>query len=102
MGIGLCTGEIVVCVDADDYLLPGALAVYAARMQEPEVVKVQGFLRVVDARGVASGAQIPGRKPGEGDLASPRVRPQQLRLSANLGQRVAKIFSRYSRASAGV
>ncbi len=69
-GIRVCTGEIVVCVDADDYLLPGTLSLYAAKMRNAEIVKLQGFLQVVDGRGVGSGKQIPGRKPGEGNLRS--------------------------------
>lgn len=68
VGIVHCTGEIVVCVDADDYLLPNALSSYAREVRDDEVVKVQGFLRIVDSKGVANGKKIPGRKPGNGYL----------------------------------
>lgn len=67
-GVARCTGQVVMFVDADDTLLPGALRRVAAVVQEEGVARAQGFLQVVDAHGQPTGDRIPGRRPASGDL----------------------------------
>ena len=55
-------GEVVIFLDADDYLLPGAaLALASALNSDPEASKAQGYLTVIDRNGQASGRRIPRR-----------------------------------------
>ena len=67
-GVKHCTGDVVVFLDADDYLHPEAMSCLTAHMQAPNVVRVQGFLQIVDGQGQPTGGRIPRRSPEEGDL----------------------------------
>lgn len=70
-----CTGEVVVFLDADDILLPDALD----RLVEPfraqtGVVKVQGYLSVVDDQGNPLGRRIPEWLPRSGEYSRLSIR----------------------------
>jgi len=53
-------GNVVMFLDADDYLLPGAaLALASALDTDPKASKAQGYLAVIDRDGLASGQRIP-------------------------------------------
>jgi glycosyltransferase involved in cell wall biosynthesis len=70
-GFARSHGEVVIFLDSDDSLCPGIAAdVVAVFEADPEVVKVQFRLEVVDANGAATGlAQPPWRQPmPRGDL----------------------------------
>jgi hypothetical protein len=57
-GIAASSGEIVLVLDSDDYLYPGAVAAVVAAFA-PEVAKVQFYLDAVDAEGRPRGWRIP-------------------------------------------
>ncbi len=76
--IGACTegfrrsrGDVVVFLDADDLLLPDGIErlclPFAARR---DIVKVQGYMSVIDREGLAMGERIPRRLPESGDYRS--------------------------------
>ncbi len=54
-------------MDADDYLLPGAVAAHAEALQEPGVVRSQAYMTVLNGIEL-SGERMPGRCAPEGDL----------------------------------
>ncbi|MFW6079077.1 MAG: glycosyltransferase family 2 protein [Gemmatimonadota bacterium] len=60
-------GELVIFLDADDTLLPGAASAAAAAWR-PGVAKVQFPLEVVDADGEPLGARVPAERMRSGDL----------------------------------
>lgn len=60
-------GEIVIFLDSDDILLPGA-AEQSAQLFEPGVVKVHWPLWEIDTAGNRTGEKHPQRALGEGDL----------------------------------
>lgn len=59
-GFTLSRGEVVIFLDADDLLQPGALATMA-RSWESQLVKMHWRLAVVDARGFPTGSVLPKR-----------------------------------------
>jgi glycosyltransferase involved in cell wall biosynthesis len=60
-GFELAKGDIVVFLDADDVLQPGACERYAKAFErEPRPAKVQSRMAVIDGDSVATGQQIPG------------------------------------------
>ncbi|UHD18859.1 glycosyltransferase family 2 protein [Thiocapsa bogorovii] len=68
-------GDILIFLDADDVLLPDAVE----RMCHPfvacpDVVKVQGYMSVIDRDGQAMGERIPGRLPDSGDYRALTLR----------------------------
>lgn len=67
-GVERCTGDVVLFLDADDYLHAGALRRFASAVQAPGVARAQAFLRIVDASGQPTGRRIPARTPASGDL----------------------------------
>lgn len=67
-GFAASTGEVVLFVDADDVLLPGAVANAVSRFTSPDVVKVHWPLREIDGSGRPTGRIIPERALLEGDL----------------------------------
>jgi hypothetical protein len=70
-GFGRCTGDVVMFLDADDVLLPGAAArVAAAFAGRPGVAKVQFPMLVIDADGRRTGERKPPAHVGlpSGDL----------------------------------
>lgn len=59
-GFARCGGDIVIPLDADDVLLPNAVALAAAAFAaDPRTVKVQYRMRVIDASGRPTGAVKP-------------------------------------------
>lgn len=59
-GFELCRGDVVVFLDSDDVLEPGALArVAAAFAADPALVKVQSRSRVIDVEGRPTGTLKP-------------------------------------------
>jgi hypothetical protein len=58
----LCRGEIVMFLDADDYLYPHAVSTVAAAWQ-PDVAKLEFRLTLVDADGKPTGVEPPAVAP---------------------------------------
>lgn len=54
-------GDVVILLDADDYLLPKTAELHATRMQNPDVVNSCGYLDVVDIDGTPLGQRVPFR-----------------------------------------
>lgn len=67
-GFEVSRGEIICFLDADDVLLPGALAEVVPRFREAEVVHVHWPLFVIDEQGATTGRRDPPDRPLEGDL----------------------------------
>ena len=66
-GFRLTRGSIVVFLDADDYLLPGAVAAHVRALREPDVVRSQCYMTLLDESRAMAGT-IPDLPAGEGDL----------------------------------
>lgn len=66
-GFRLSRGSIVMFIDADDYLLPGAVAEHVRALAAPDVVRSQTYLTVL-SDGQLALSQIPGMTADEGDL----------------------------------
>ena len=59
-GLARCEGDVVMLLDADDVLEPGAAAMVAAAFAaDPDAVKVQFGMRVIDAEGRPTGETKP-------------------------------------------
>ncbi|MGH7179447.1 MAG: glycosyltransferase family 2 protein [Tepidisphaeraceae bacterium] len=67
-GLAASHGDAVLFLDADDFLLPGAVRQAVNRLADPNVVKVHWPLWVVDGGGVRSGDIKPVEAPPEGDM----------------------------------
>lgn len=67
-GFKVSTGTIVLFLDADDMLLPSALASFANLFEMPEVVKVHWALWEIDGDGYATNRLVPSYSLSEGDL----------------------------------
>lgn len=61
-------GEIICFLDADDVLLPGAIALAVELLRTPNTVQVHWQLSAIDTRGKPLGKLIPGKPLPEGDL----------------------------------
>lgn len=68
-GFAKASGDVVIFLDSDDRLLPGASAAVAQAFQDPAVVRVQYKLELIDALGRLQGAEIPTLL-AEGDLSA--------------------------------
>lgn len=66
-GFALSHGSAVIFLDADDFLLPGAVADHVHAHQDPEVVRSQAYLTILKEAPYPLD-RIPGEPPGEGDL----------------------------------
>lgn len=66
-GFELSYGSVVIFVDADDYLLPGAVAAHARALREPGVVRSQAYMAVQRGNDVSKNT-VPGVRSAEGDL----------------------------------
>jgi glycosyltransferase involved in cell wall biosynthesis len=66
-GFQLSRGSVVIFVDADDYLLPGAVNAHAEALREPGVVRSQTYMTVQDATR-SSGGRMPAKRAADGDL----------------------------------
>lgn len=74
-GFKLSRGDVLIFLDADDVLLPDAVE----RLCRPflasrNIVKVQGYMSVIDREGQAMGERIPGRLPESGDYRALTLR----------------------------
>lgn len=68
-GFDHVTGDVVLFLDSDDKLLPGALSEVAKAMVDPEVARVHFKLELIDVGGQALGGVIPTQL-AEGDLSA--------------------------------
>lgn len=73
IGFRSCRGDVVIFLDADDLLLPGAALAVTRAMSDPAVAKAHWSLPIVDAQGRRTGV-VQDPELAEGDL-----RPHVLR-----------------------
>lgn len=66
-GFELSYGSVVIFVDADDYLLPGAVAAHTRALREPGVVRSQAYMAVQHGNEMSTDT-VPGVRSAEGDL----------------------------------
>jgi len=59
VGVAKSQGDVIILLDADDYLLPDAAKLHVECMQKPDVVKSCGYLDVIDANGRPLGKRVP-------------------------------------------
>jgi glycosyltransferase involved in cell wall biosynthesis len=67
-GFKRSTGEFVMFLDADDWLLEEALLLHARALRDTSVVHSQGYLQVVNGHGTPTGARSPSRPTEEKGL----------------------------------
>lgn len=67
-GLQVCSGEAVCFLDADDTLLPNAIETAVELLREPDIVKAQWPLRVVNAHGEWKGELSTTQEPPAGNL----------------------------------
>lgn len=67
-GFGLAHGAIIMFVDSDDYLLPGAISAHAPALGQPGVIRSQAFMTVLDESQPLKQSTIPGAHAAEGEL----------------------------------
>ena len=67
-GFGLAHGAMIMFVDSDDYLLPGAISAHSAALGQPGVIRSQAFMTVLDESQALKQSTIPGAQAAEGDL----------------------------------
>jgi hypothetical protein len=68
LGLSKASGDLIVLLDSDDLLAPGALRGYAIAFQQPGVVRCQGYMRLITAEGKPTGGWIPTRRPEDENL----------------------------------
>ena len=61
-------GEMIVILDADDFLLPGALSIHAKALSGEGVVRSQGYQMIVESTGKPTGRLYPSRRPQDAGL----------------------------------
>jgi glycosyltransferase involved in cell wall biosynthesis len=83
-GFARSSGEIVLFLDSDDFLLPGALRAACRPFTAQEVVQLVTRLQVVDATGRLTGATIPSSP--DPFWVSNNVCAQTLRFGAHSGR----------------
>jgi len=66
-GFKLSHGSVVIFVDADDYLLPGAIHAHAQALGEPGVVRSQTYMTVLNGT-QSSDRRMPDGPAADGDL----------------------------------
>ena len=74
IGFARCTGDVIVYLDADDVLLPGAIAAAAPYFEDPTVANVHWPLWLIDRNGRRSGDVLPRQALAEGDLRDKVIR----------------------------
>jgi hypothetical protein len=92
-GFAASRGAIVVFVDSDDYLLPGAISAHVQALGRPDVVRSQGYLAVLRGERL-SGERLPGVTAAEGDLRAHLLErgPGAYVSPPNSGNAWARIF----------
>jgi glycosyltransferase involved in cell wall biosynthesis len=73
-GFARCRGDVVLFVDSDDALLPGAVERVVSAMADPAVVKVQWCAAEIDELGKLTGRTVPALSLPRGDLRDRVVR----------------------------
>jgi glycosyltransferase involved in cell wall biosynthesis len=73
-GFARSRGDVVLFLDSDDVLLPGAAERVATMMSDPEVVKVHWPATEIDEAGAATGRTIPRMPLPRGDLRDQVIR----------------------------
>ncbi len=67
-GFTATRGEILIFLDADDYLLPDAIErLVEPFLDAPAIAKSQGYMDTIDGQGIALGKRVPGRLSPSGD-----------------------------------
>jgi glycosyltransferase involved in cell wall biosynthesis len=61
-------GDMILILDADDFLLPGALSVHAKALSDDGVIRSQGYQSIVDESGHPTGRYYPSRRPQDSGL----------------------------------
>jgi glycosyltransferase involved in cell wall biosynthesis len=67
-GFSISRGSVVIFLDADDYLLSGAVSVHAQALRDCAVVRSQTYLTVVHGAQASLRERIPAKPMTEGDL----------------------------------
>jgi glycosyltransferase involved in cell wall biosynthesis len=93
-GYAACHGEIILFLDADDILLPNALANAVGMFREPSISVVHWAMWVIDAQGKRTGSKKPAQPPGDGDFREQLLRtgPSNLPCSPTSGNAWSRRF----------
>jgi glycosyltransferase involved in cell wall biosynthesis len=67
-GFAASRSDVACFLDADDTLFETAIAQAVAAFEDPQIIKVEWQLQVVDARGTPTGKLVPEKSPPQGDL----------------------------------
>ena len=67
-GFSVCTGEVIIFLDSDDFLFPNAVENIVMHFSSEEMAKVHWPLVVIDAAGIKTGNLKPVSKLREGDF----------------------------------
>ena len=67
-GFKASQGEIIIFLDADDFLLPEAVSSFVDGFTNPNTVKCHGALSIIDQQGKSTGYQVPNQILSKGEL----------------------------------
>lgn len=92
-GFAEARAPLVAFIDADDYLLPGALRSHVENLSLAGVVRSQGYMEVI-RNGMRADTRIPGRNAPDGDLTQIVLRrgPGALVSTPNSGNAWSRNF----------
>jgi glycosyltransferase involved in cell wall biosynthesis len=93
-GLTASRGDLVLFLDSDDLLLPGAVETAAASFTGPEIAKAHWRLRIIDENGEETGQLTPGGNLAEGDLREDafRLGPTQFLSAPTSGNAWSRSF----------
>ncbi len=91
-GFAVSHGEIIVILDADDFLLPSAIVKSVRPFGQCNVAKVHWQMWEVDGDGRKSGAVIPIARPAEGDFRDTVLREGPCSHQCGTGNAYARWF----------